>query len=86
MHLFFRIFFFFPADQNEIQLLSVSSLLWHITKLLRKAFMLLSSLFLSNMFSDILSLPLAYTHTHALTRTHLQTLGMCPAAPLFQYT
>lgn len=55
---------------------SVSSLLWHITKLLQKAFMLLSSLFLSSMFSDIFSLllvhsllshppsPLPLSHTH----------------------
>lgn len=54
-------FFFFPAGQSEIQLFSVSSLLRHITKLLRKAFMLLSSLFLSNMFSDILSFPPTFT-------------------------
>lgn len=65
MHLFFRIFFFFffAADQNKIQLFSVNSLHWHISKLLRKAFMLLSSLFLSNMFSDILSF-LFITHKH----------------------
>ena len=59
-------FFFFLQTKNEIQLFSVSSLLWHITKLLRKAFMLPSRLLLSNMFPDILSFPL----THFLTITH----------------
>lgn len=56
------IYFCLPADQNEIQLFSLSSLLWHITKLLGKASMLLSSCFLSNMFSNILS-PLLLAHT-----------------------
>lgn len=81
---FWLLFFFSPVDQNEIQLFSASSLLWHITKLLRKAFMFLLSLFLSNMFSDLFLVP-SHSHSHMYRHiTHLETVGLCPAARLVQ--
>lgn len=83
-------FFFFLQTKNEIQLFSVSSLLWHITKLLRKAFMLPSRLFLSNMFPDILpfhSLARSQSHTRITHTTHntsadSRDVSNSPACPI----
>lgn len=45
--------------------------------------MFLSSLFLSSVFSDIFSFLLTHMYRHI---THLETLGLCPAAQLEQET
>lgn len=85
-----RLFLSLRTQMKSNYFFSVSSLLWHITKLLQKAFMLLSSIFSSPVCFLISSLcfssiPFCLSHLprcRTLTRTHLKVGECVPQACL----